>query len=159
MAIIETRHAQPGPSMTAPPPDLYDVLGLAPSATQDQVRHAYLDLVRRHHPDLRTAQQPAQEPRHAATREPAASDEVLRQVLAAYAVLGDRGRRARYDNDRHRAGTWQPSSAKTQNLISRIQKYSFLRRSALQLIVGLQIGSEVGQPLGPAKEGLSGSSS
>lgn len=105
MAIIETRHAQPGPSMTAPPPDLYDVLGLAPSATQDQVRHAYLDLVRRHHPDLRTAQQPAQEPRHAATREPAASDEVLRQVLAAYAVLGDRGRRARYDNDRHRAGT------------------------------------------------------
>jgi curved DNA-binding protein CbpA len=30
--------------------DLYDVLGLALSATPDQIRHAYRDQLRRHHP-------------------------------------------------------------------------------------------------------------
>ncbi|MFL6100343.1 MAG: J domain-containing protein [Actinomycetales bacterium] len=69
--------------------DLYGVLGLAPSATQDQIRHAYRDLLRRHHPDTRAVQNPMQ----AAS----GSEKLLQQVLAAYAVLGDPVRRAQYD--------------------------------------------------------------
>jgi curved DNA-binding protein CbpA len=69
--------------------NLYAVLGLRVGATQDQIRHAYRDLVRRHHPDTRARHDPA---------DPAAvSDDLLRQVFAAYAVLGDPARRARYD--------------------------------------------------------------
>jgi curved DNA-binding protein CbpA len=69
--------------------NLYAVLGLAPSATQDDIRHAYRDLLRRHHPDTRAA--------HNATEAAAVSDDVLRQVLTAYTVLGDPARRADYD--------------------------------------------------------------
>lgn len=74
--------------MTERPPDPYAVLGLDPSATQEQIRHAYRDLVRRLHPDTRDRPTPAQA---------FSSDEALRQVLAAYALLGDRARRAAYD--------------------------------------------------------------
>lgn len=75
--------------MSEEPTNLYAVLGLAPSATQDQIRRAYRDLLRRHHPDTRAVQNP--------TQTTAVSDDVLQQVLAAYTVLGDPVRRAHYD--------------------------------------------------------------
>jgi curved DNA-binding protein CbpA len=68
--------------------DLYAVLGLAPNATPDLIRHAYRDQLRRHHPDTRAPEDPTQS---------AAADEALHQVLTAYAVLGDPARRAKYD--------------------------------------------------------------
>jgi curved DNA-binding protein CbpA len=66
--------------------DPYAVLGLPPTATPDEITHAYRRQVRAHHPDTRTT-------RH--TIPPA--DEQLRRVLAAYALLRDPERRARYD--------------------------------------------------------------
>jgi curved DNA-binding protein CbpA len=74
--------------MSAERSDLYAVLGLAPSATQAEIRDAYRDLVRRHHPDTRAPQDPSRA---------ALSDELLQRVLGAYAVLGDSARRASYD--------------------------------------------------------------
>lgn len=66
-------------------PDPYLVLGVSPTATQAEITHAYRTRLRAHHPD---------------TRHPPSSqnaDEHLRQVLAAYALLRDRARRADHD--------------------------------------------------------------
>src|SRR4029453_16956315 len=76
--------------MTTERPDLYAILGLAPSATQAEISHAYRSLLRQHHPDTRA---PVDEPQDAV------SDQALQQVLAAYAVLRDPTRRAEYDRE------------------------------------------------------------
>src|ERR1700756_1122421 len=62
-------------------PDPYLVLGVAPTATQAEITHAYRTHLRAHHPDTRPAQSA-----HTA-------DDHLRQVLAAYALLRDPARR------------------------------------------------------------------
>ena len=64
------------------PRDYYEVLGLAPSASQDEIQRAYRSLARRYHPDLNT--------------EPGAAAR-FREVTEAYEVLSDPERRARYD--------------------------------------------------------------
>jgi curved DNA-binding protein CbpA len=70
------------------PTDLYAVLRLLPDASTAQISHAYRALLREHHPDTRTIKH---------IHQAAASDVALQQILAAYAVLGDVGRRADYD--------------------------------------------------------------
>jgi molecular chaperone DnaJ len=77
--------------MTASRPDLYAILGVDPSATQEQITQAYRSLLRRHHPDTRP---PGDHAHHAE------ADATLEQVLAAYATLGDPARRAAYDRQR-----------------------------------------------------------
>jgi curved DNA-binding protein CbpA len=62
--------------------DPYMTLGVPPTATQAEITHAYRIRLRAHHPD---------------TREAPTSDDHLREVLAAYALLRDPARRARYD--------------------------------------------------------------
>ena len=72
-------------------PDLYAVLGVPPDATQARIDHAYRALVRRYHPDSRSATEAGQ----------ASSDDAnLRHVMAAYRVIGDPGRRDDYDHRR-----------------------------------------------------------
>ena len=67
-------------------PDYYGILGVSPSATAGELRAAYLDLVKQHHPDrYRTYVQ-----KLVATRR-------LQEINAAYAALRDRARRAAYD--------------------------------------------------------------
>jgi curved DNA-binding protein CbpA len=63
----------------------YLVLGVAPTATQAEITHAYRSRLRAHHPDTR--------------RTPCSptADEQLQQLLAAYALLRDPTRRADYD--------------------------------------------------------------
>ena len=85
--------------MSPTPPELYAILGLAPQSTQAQISRAYRGLLRRHHPDTRTLGNPAQA---------AAADAALQQVLDAYAVLGDPGRRTHYDQH---AAARQPGPA------------------------------------------------
>ena len=69
--------------------DPYAVLGLTPQATRGQIRRAYLNLLRQNHPDTHPSDEPA---------DIAASNTTLQQVIAAYATLGDPGRRASYDH-------------------------------------------------------------
>jgi curved DNA-binding protein CbpA len=71
--------------MTGATPDPYDVLGLAPDASQAEVTSAYRSLLRQHHPDTRDLR-----------ADPAAADSALRRVIAAYLLLKDPERRARY---------------------------------------------------------------
>ena len=69
----------------------YEVLGIEPGADPATVRAAYLDCARRAHPDRQHAERDASE------RTVADAEERMRQVNAAWAVLGDPERRARYD--------------------------------------------------------------
>jgi curved DNA-binding protein CbpA len=81
-----------GVAMTADRTDPYTALGLAPTATRRQIRHAYRTLLRQHHPDTRPLGDPI---------DSAASDTTLQQVIAAYAILGDQARRGGQDRSIH----------------------------------------------------------
>ena len=66
-------------------PDLYDILDVAPHATQQAIAAAYRRLVLRHHPDRNNSAE--------ATTKTA-------QINHAYRILSDPAERARYDTSR-----------------------------------------------------------
>jgi curved DNA-binding protein CbpA len=81
----------------------YDVLGVAPSATYEEIRSAYHDKARRLHPDAAAGQPPAeQESRRRA----------MQDVNEAWRVLRDPGRRAAYDRASARSAP-SPAAAPT----------------------------------------------
>lgn len=69
------------------PASLYDVLGLAPGASAQDVRQAWRRLAQQHHPD----------------RGEVPDSEAMALINQAYDVLSDTDRRARYDFGRFRA--------------------------------------------------------
>jgi molecular chaperone DnaJ len=69
--------------------DPYRVLGIKPTATQDEVKRAYRQLAKRFHPDSQSE---------------VADHDRIAQVNAAYEVLGDRLRRQVYDQVRRGQG-------------------------------------------------------
>jgi len=79
--------------------DPYATLGVAATATQDQITHAYRRKLRALHPDTRDASTPA---------DPSA-DEQLRRIMAAYALLRDRVRRAAFDRTARRSPSVGPT--------------------------------------------------
>ena len=68
--------------------DYYEVLGVPRTASADDIKRAYRQLARKHHPDL----QPASERNQAAER--------FKEINEAYEVLSDPVRRADYDRAR-----------------------------------------------------------
>jgi hypothetical protein len=78
-------------------PTHYEVLGVSPGATTDEIRAAYRRQARRHHPDTLPDADP--ETADAARRTMAA-------VNSAWEVLGNRARRHAYDAGL--AATWRP---------------------------------------------------
>lgn len=75
--------------MNAPGPDPYTLLGVTADATDDDLDHAFRDLVRQLHPDTRTSSEPDDD-----------ADQRLQDLLTAYATLRDPIRRAAYDRSR-----------------------------------------------------------
>jgi curved DNA-binding protein len=78
--------------------DLYEVLGVARGASQEEIQRAYRQLARRHHPDVST--------------DPT-SGERFKELTAAYEVLSDPVTRARYDRDRGRPLRGRPVRVRT----------------------------------------------
>ena len=68
----------------------YEVLGLPPGATTDQIKKKYRELARKFHPDV--------------VQDKALGQRVFTQINQAYSVLGDPERRAQYN------GTLSPSA-------------------------------------------------
>jgi hypothetical protein len=72
----------------AAPPTFYDLLDVATDATTAEIRRAYLDLARAHHPDQHAASGDASR---------AANEREMQRINEAWAVLGDAARRRSYD--------------------------------------------------------------
>ncbi|MBV8762946.1 MAG: DnaJ domain-containing protein [Deltaproteobacteria bacterium] len=79
---------------------LYDILGVAKTASADQIRKAYRKLARTHHPDVNPGN--------------SAAEEKFKKVSAAYDVLSDEKKRAAYDEfgDASLQGGFDPDKAR-----------------------------------------------
>jgi curved DNA-binding protein len=65
--------------------DYYEVLGVPRTATADEIKRAYRQLARKHHPDLKPAS------------EKAGAAEKFKEINEAYEVLSDPEKRGKYD--------------------------------------------------------------
>ena len=69
------------------PADYYDVLGVSKGASDDDIKRAYRQLARRHHPDV--------------AKDKAAAESRFKEINEAYEVLSDPDKRQRYDRFGH----------------------------------------------------------
>ena len=69
--------------------DYYEILGVTRAASDKEIKAAYRKLARKHHPDLNPGDK--------------AAEERFKEVSAAFAVLSDADKRAKYDRGGHDA--------------------------------------------------------
>jgi hypothetical protein len=87
-------------SPNMPRPDFYAIFGLPSSATQEEIRAAHRELVKRYHPDI-----------YSTSGDKARATEKLQAINEAYAVLSSPERRKEYDASRvERLRRAQPSA-------------------------------------------------
>lgn len=68
--------------------DLYEILGVGHNASKDEIKKAYKKLAVRYHPDKQGGKSDA---------EKKAAEDKFKEIGAAYAILSDDNKRARYD--------------------------------------------------------------
>ena len=69
--------------------DYYKLLNIQRSASQKQIRLAYFNMAKRHHPDLN---------QHKSEQEYEASNKMFQSINDAYQILSDRASKQRYDD-------------------------------------------------------------
>ena len=69
--------------------DYYEVLGVSRNASEDELKKAYRKVAMKHHPDRNPGDKKA--------------EEKFKEASEAFEVLGDREKRARYDQFGHAA--------------------------------------------------------
>ena len=81
--------------------DLYHALGVASTASTDEIRRSYYALARRYHPDMK-----------------AKAEQVFARITEAYATLSDHEERNRYDGElqSHHAGHGASTASDTTDL-------------------------------------------
>lgn len=89
-------HSEAAPAPNGGPARIYDarvtyyeVLGVVPTATAAEIRRAYVDLARRHHPDFHT---------NASAAVRAAAERDMQRLNDAWEILGDPEQRRGYDD-------------------------------------------------------------
>ncbi len=95
--------------------DHYRVLGVSPKASAAEIRQAYLRRAREHHPDRHLSGPAALRDRH---------ERAMREVNAAWAVLGDAQRRLRYDEQRADAATGDTPRGAARGSRSREERWA-----------------------------------
>lgn len=68
--------------------DYYSILGISKSASKEEIKKAYKDLAKKHHPDITKDKN---------------TEEKFKEISEAYAVLSDDQKRAQYDQFGHEA--------------------------------------------------------
>jgi DnaJ-domain-containing protein 1 len=105
--------------------DFYKLFGLGRSASADQIRVAYRELVKKYHPDL-----------FSAPSDKAKATEKLRLINEAYAVLGNPERRQRYDQEfvqKHRARPRAPASTTRSKAPRARRRQAEVRRKTFKM--------------------------
>lgn len=65
--------------------NLYEILGVAKTATENEIKSQYRKLARKYHPDL--------------NKDDKSAAEKFKEISAAYDILGDKDKRRKYDNN------------------------------------------------------------
>ena len=76
-------------TMSVTKQDYYEILGVSRTADEKEIKRAYRNLARKHHPDVNKGDK--------------ASEERFKEISAAFAVLSDPEKRAKYDRGGHEA--------------------------------------------------------
>lgn len=71
----------------------YDILGVSNKSTEADIRQAYLNLVKKHHPDCKTG-----------------NAEKFKELNEAYEILSDKSMKSKYDSEMFK-GSKDPSSS------------------------------------------------
>lgn len=92
----------------------YDWLEVSKQASPETIKTAYKTLVKKYHPDLQESSQKGK------------SEEILKKINEAYAVLSDSEKRKIYDNsiqDQPKVSKQEKSKISTENIVQKQFKY------------------------------------
>ena len=112
-------------------PDYYNILGVRPDATEDEIKKSYWKIARRYHPDVNPGNQEA--------------EQKFKDAAEAYAVLGDTEKRKAYDIEwfsAHGAGPEQKRPAGKKKNSRKSTSFDFNSMSSnFEQFFGFQPGS------------------